>query len=148
MRGTLAGFHSLWNKFSYAFLSWTNDLIGFAHIRARKNSLYWLESNTMIIPCRMHENCHFLFAFQAGRRQVISGGVMGQLQKTKFRRLDKSLIECQLLNEDFPLHLIREGGEKHSELYKTDHYISCQSPLGFISLFVFFFLLLSFRIVF
>ena len=63
------------------------------------------------------------FAFQAGRRQV-SGGLMGQLQKTKFHRLDKSLIECQLLNEDFPLHLIREGGAKLSELYKVDHYIS------------------------
>ena len=115
MRGTLAGFHSLWNKFSYAFLGWTNDLIGFAHIRARKKSLYWLESNAMMIPCRMHENCHILFAFQAGRRQV-NGGVMGRLQKTKFRRLDKSLIECQLLNEDFPLHLIRKVREKRSEL--------------------------------
>jgi len=63
---------------------------------------------------------------------------MGQLQKTKFHRLDKSLIECQLLNEDFPLHLIREGGEKHSELYKTDHYISCQSPFNYYLLELFF----------
>ena len=46
----------------------------------------------MMIPCRMHENCDILFAFQVGRRQV-NGGVMGRLQKTKFRRLDKSLIE-------------------------------------------------------
>ena len=69
----------------------------------------------MMIPCRMHENCDILFAFQVGRRQV-NGGVMGRLQKTKFHKLDKSLIECQLLNEDFPLHLIRKVKEKRNEL--------------------------------
>ena len=54
----------------------------------------------------------------------MKGGITGRLQKAKLRRLDKSLIECRLLSEDFPLHLIREGGGKLSELYKADHYIS------------------------
>ena len=50
----------------------------------------------------------------------------GQLQEAKLRKLDKSLIECRLLSEAFPLYLIREGGReaKLSELYKADHYIS------------------------
>ena len=39
-----------------------------------------------------------------------SYGITGRLQEAKLRRLDKSLIECRLLSEDFPLHLIREGG--------------------------------------
>mgnify|MGYP004455167487 CR=1 FL=1 len=34
----------------------------------------------------------------------------GQLQEAKLLRLDKSLIECRLLSEAFPLYLIREGG--------------------------------------
>lgn len=58
----------------------------------------------------------------------MKGGITGRLQKAKLRRLDKSLIdiECRLLSEDFPLHLIREGGReaKLSELYKADHYIN------------------------
>ena len=54
----------------------------------------------------------------------MTGGITGRLQKAKLRRLDKSLTECRLLSEDFPLHLIREGGGKLSELYKADHYIS------------------------
>jgi len=54
----------------------------------------------------------------------MKGGITGRLQEAKLRRLDKSLIECRLLSEDFPLHLIREGGGKLSELYKADHYIS------------------------
>lgn len=55
----------------------------------------------------------------------MKGGITGRLQEAKLRRLDKSLIECRLLSEDFP-HLIREGGReaKLSELYKVDHYIS------------------------
>jgi hypothetical protein len=56
----------------------------------------------------------------------MKGGITGRLQKAKLRRLDKSLIECRLLSEDFPLHLIREGGREAllRELYKADHYIS------------------------
>jgi hypothetical protein len=41
----------------------------------------------------------------------MKGGITGRLQEALLRRLDKSLIECRLLSEDFPLHLIREGGE-------------------------------------
>lgn len=59
----------------------------------------------------------------------MKGGITGRLQEAKLRRLDKSLIECRLLSEDFPLHLIliREGGREAllRELYKADHYISC-----------------------
>lgn len=56
----------------------------------------------------------------------MKGGITGRLQEAKLRRLDKSLIECRLLSEDFPLNKIREGGReaKLSELYKADHYIS------------------------
>ncbi len=39
-----------------------------------------------------------------------SGGIMGRLQEALLRRLDKSLIECLLLSEDFLLHL--KGGGK------------------------------------
>ncbi|WJZ97161.1 hypothetical protein VitviT2T_015788 [Vitis vinifera] len=60
-----------------------------------------------------------------GGKQM-KGGITGRLQEAKLRRLDKSLIECKLLSEDFELSLIREGGRevKLSELYKADHYIS------------------------
>lgn len=36
----------------------------------------------------------------------MKGGITGRLQIAKLRRLDKSLIECRLLSEDFPFHLI------------------------------------------
>lgn len=56
----------------------------------------------------------------------MKGGITGRLQEAKLRRLDKSLIECRLLSEDFPLHLIREGGrEAKLREHKADHYISC-----------------------
>lgn len=42
----------------------------------------------------------------------MKGGITGRLQEAKLRRLDKSLIECRLLSEDFPLNKGRgEGSE-------------------------------------
>lgn len=44
-------------------------------------------------------------------------GITGRLQEAKLRRLDKSLIECRRLSEDFLQHCCWEGGEaKLSEL--------------------------------
>ena len=50
----------------------------------------------------------------------MKGGITGRLQEALLRRLDKSLIECRLLSEDFPLNKGRGGAL--SELYKADHY--------------------------
>lgn len=42
----------------------------------------------------------------------MKGGITGRLQEALLRRLDKSLIECRLLSEDFPLNKGRgEGSE-------------------------------------
>ena len=54
----------------------------------------------------------------------MKGGITGRLQEAKLRRLDKSLIECRLLSEDFELSLIREGGREAKLSELADHYIS------------------------
>lgn len=45
----------------------------------------------------------------------MKGGITGRLQEALLRRLDKSLIECPLLSEDFPLHLRNKGRGEGSE---------------------------------
>lgn len=41
----------------------------------------------------------------------MKGGITGRLQEVKLRRLDKSLIECRPLSEDFPLNINKGRGE-------------------------------------